>query len=233
MQQAKNGPARQAWQRYLKMAQALDGWIKMEDFARIAAGRNRFHQADSVVGWLARSNRLHWQKYHRRKVYIVPRLAKGQFFSDGRNIAHSLGSTDVRVRIAISDREAQIISERYFRINRLLGIIPDGGFLFPNGWVLLYEFCTQDNSQRLNVLRWKVHQYQRILEDKRQYQVLFVLDIPSERVMETVRKLSHHSAIFYIDYATFQRVPFGQQLSAAIYLNGSSGQLYPLQVHEI
>ena len=118
----------------------------------------------------------------------------------------------------------EIIPERYFRG---FGIVPEWGIKYSES-LLLFEFCTRDNASRSGLVNQKVAMYQKNLPNIEerfggQGTVLFVLDIPREKIKPT------GEFCFFTDYETFKTVPYSQQLTASIYIWGGDGKTYPLR----
>jgi len=209
---------------YLKVAQIFN-WAKSEDFILWFTGKtDRHRRTEAILPRLVKRGKLRAASYHKRLVYTVPRLAKSPAFDDEYQIEHGLGCTDCLVRFVLSDRNVVIVPERKFRGSQ---IRPDGGLIYPNGWRLMYEFGTQDNSKRLGVLKNKIDRYLNVMKDN--HQIVFVLDLPREKVTEIINKLPAHEAIWYIDYQTFKDIPFGKSLETPVYVNGGNGDILPLR----
>jgi hypothetical protein len=207
----------------LKAAQALDGFFTRDQAVQLFFGKNcRHHGIERLLPYLTAKGRLFAYQYHKKLAYIVPRRAKkpGVEF----RIEHGVGCSECKVRLWLADRTAQFVPERRFKG---FTVWPDGGLIYPNGWLLMYEFSTQDNAKRLGVLRNKARHYLQLMKDT--YQVLFVLDLPASKVADVVNKLPQHEAFWYTDFTTFQNVPLGQQLLAPIYINGGNGEILSLR----
>ena len=115
------------------------------------------------------------------------------------------------------------------------------GIRYPNRKLLLFEFSTEDNFERTNLMKGKINAYQRHLEKiEEKFQakatVLFVIDMPRGTVESFVGSLKREvgsaggvppplyegdsfplNPFFFTDYKTFLNVPFGQQMAAEIY----------------
>ncbi|MCI0529403.1 MAG: hypothetical protein L0Y56_18340, partial [Nitrospira sp.] len=136
--------------------------------------------------------------FGKRLVYTVPRRTKGkrpvllkekvgyepkvsEAAISGRNkIVHGLACTECLVRFWRSRMDGEIIAERYFY---RLGAVPEWGIRYPNGKLLLFEFCTESNFLHSNMVKGKINAYKRYLEKiEEKFQakaiVLFVLDVP-------------------------------------------------------
>lgn len=209
----------------LKAAQALDGCFTQEQITKLLFGiEGRKRGVERLLPYLVTRGRLISYPYHKKLVYIVPRRSRKEY--DEFHIEHGLGCTECKVRLWLADRSAQLVPERRFRG---FNVWPDGGLIYPNGWLLMYEFATEDNAKRLSVLRNKVHRYLELIKDH--HQVLFVLDRPADKVKEVIAKLTGHEAIWYVDFTTFKSVPLGRQLLAPIYINGGNGETLSLRAH--
>jgi hypothetical protein len=218
----------------LKIFQTLDGWTTIEDACLLAVGQPHDRQFEGLAGALVKTAQLKALRRGRVTLVSVPRRAKGHKGSSEQNVLHSRGRTSIIARLLLADRTARVIFERQLRQAREFPLVPDGGLVYTSPtsggqWVLLFEYCTPDNAARLNVLRWKANHYLQVAEERPTYQVLFVLDLAADQLPATVSRLPGHGAFWYIDYATFMRIPPGQHLTAPVYLNGGDGQTYPLR----
>ena len=227
----------------------------------------RHRRTEDVLPLLVQKGKLRCVKFGKRLIYTVPRRTKGKLpvllqekseyepkvteaAIAGRNkILHGLACTECLVRVYRSRTESMIIAERYFYG---LGAVPEWGIRYPNGKLLLFEFSTEDNFERTNMIKGKMNAYQRQLEKiEEEFQakatVLFVLDIPRGKVENFVGSLRREAGsvadgdpsaldggdsfpsypFFFTDYKTFLDVPFGQQMTAPIYF-WMDGKEYPL-----
>jgi hypothetical protein len=131
--------------------------------------------------------------------------------------------------------DSSFLPEKYFRAVKLgTSGVPEWGIVYPEGSVLLYEHCTEDNFYRPGHVNRKVNRYQAKLNDFEEHFkcrgiFLFVLDIPRKVVENFVRTLMPtQNAFFFTDYETFLTVPLGKQLTAPIYIWGQDGRVTAL-----
>jgi hypothetical protein len=141
------------------------------------------------------------------------------------------------------------VPERFF--TKFSGV-PEWGIVYPDGKMLLLEFCTRSNFFYSGLMRGKLSAYQRTLEKiEERFQakaiVVFVLDVPRPVVEGYVGSLhgaagsvadaplgggySPLTPFYFVDYETFLKVPIGEQLKAAIYY-WHDGKSYPLSKHD-
>ena len=169
---------------------------------------------------------------------------------NGRNkIVHGLACTEALVRFYRSSADGEIIAERYFYG---LGMVPEWGIRYPNKKMLLFEFCTENNFDFSNMMKGKINAYKKHLgniEEKFASKgiVLFVIDIPRDKVKRFVGSLVAAvgsvadapaegdrfplDPFFFVDYETFLKVPFGNQLIAPIYI-WNNGRSYSLRKND-
>jgi hypothetical protein len=192
---------------FLRVAQVFD-WATKKHFVTWFTGENRprHRRIEILLKRLSDNGKLRVADYGRKKIYITPRRRN----LDNHQIEHGLGVTEGLVRFLVSDRSGIVIPERCFHAQ----VRPEFGIMYGES-TLLYEFCTKDNSHRMNVLKRKVNAYQTYAG---QYVFLFVLDRPREEVKEVVKKLQPKGMFMFTDYETFRSVPLGEQLTAKIYL---------------
>jgi hypothetical protein len=145
--------------------------------------------------------------------------------------------------------DGEVIAERFFYG---LGLVPEWGIRYPNGMMLLFEFCTKSNFMFSRMMIAKIMAYLRNLgkiEDKFQAKaiVVFVIDVPRATVERFVGSLKREvgsvaaddasalyegdsfplNPFFFTDYETFLKVPLGKQLYEPIYF-WRDGKQYPL-----
>lgn len=204
---------------YQKASQVFH-WAKREHYTAWFWGElRRDKRTEVMLPRLVKEGKLIEMAYSKRFVYSCPRRCRGVV----PNIEHGLGCTEGLVRFWRSDMTGEIIPERYFRG---FGIVPEWGIKFSES-LLLFEFCTRDNASRSGLVNRKVRMYQEYLPriEERfggQGVVLFVLDIPREKIKPT------GEFCFFVDYETFKSVPLGHQLTNSIYIWGGDGETYPL-----
>lgn len=186
---------------YLSWLQFINNWASREQVVLLLTGKlDRIHSAETILPRLFRKGLLRRVRYQKRWVYAVRRVTKSQ--STDWNITHGLGCTECLVRIWICDRSGELIPERRFKGRN---IRPEWAIVYPTGKLLLCEFCTADNSNRLRVVKSKITRYQAIMREE--YLILFVMDIPRSQVVDLVSKLRPEGNFLFTDYETFKRVP--------------------------
>ncbi|MBI5954472.1 MAG: hypothetical protein HY865_22675 [Chloroflexi bacterium] len=190
----------------------------------------------------------------KKLIYSVPRRTKGLDYLELKDLhiskkIHGLACTECLVRFYRSEMNGEIVGERHFYG---FGSIPEWGIKYPNGMMLLLEFCTKDNFGRVKVMRDKLTSYKKNLskiEEKFRSQavVIFVLDVSRVTVERYVGSLAvavgsvavsdptapyegtdSPSPFYFVDYETFLKVPIGEQLTAPIYF-WTDGRVYPLR----
>jgi hypothetical protein len=243
-------------------------WATKEHFILWFTGElSRHRRTESLLHKLVQKDRLRSVKFGKRLVYAVPRLTKGKVpvlaeerasyepgasekAVAGRNkIVHGLACTEAIVRFWRSRMDGEIIAERFFYG---CGAVPEWGIRYPNGKMLLFEFCTESNFLFSNNMKGKLNAYQKHLDEiEKKFEakaiVLFVIDIPRDKVERFVGSLKREvgslagaraggdrfpsDPFFFTDYETFLKVPFGQQLTEPIYF-WSDGKQYPLSKND-
>jgi len=255
--------------RYIEAAQVFHWFTKEQIILWFLGFVKRHRRTESVLLKLVRKGKLRCVKFGKRLVYTVPRRTKGKLpvllkekpgyeprmteaAIAGRNkIVHGLGCTECLVRFYRSKMDGEIIAERFFYG---LGAVPEWGIRYPNGKLLLLEYCTENNFLHSNMMKGKINAYIRYLEKiEEKFQanaiVVFVMDVPRVKVKNFVGTLKRDvgsvadasalhegdrfpfNPFFFTDYRTFLDVPFGQQLAAPIYF-WMDGKEYPLKKHD-
>ena len=253
--------------RYLEAAQVFHWFTKEHIILWLLGFLKRHRRTEDMLPKLVQKGKLRSVEFGKRLVYTVPRRTKGKLpvlqkekpayepkvteaAIAGRNkIVHGLGCTECLVRFWRSRIDGEIIAERYFYG---LGVVPEWGIRYPNGKLLLLEFCTKSNFLHSNTMKGKINAYIRHLEKiEEKFQaksiVLFVIDIPRDQVKGFVGTLrrevgsvadGEQSALYggdtfplnpfyFTNYKTFLGIPIGQQLAAPIYI-WMDGKEYPL-----
>ena len=181
--------------------------------------------------------------YGKKLIYALPRKTKGLMNSqDVSKVVHGLACTECLVRIYRSRMDGVVVAERFFYG---LGSVPEWGIIYPEGTMLLLEFCTKSNFFFSGEMKGKLLAYQRNLERiegkfNAKAVVVFVIDIPQGAVrryagglvMQAGSEEHDLSKYFFTDYQTFQKILLGQQLKSAIYFWGYDGKSYPLSLGE-
>lgn len=169
--------------------------------------------------------------YGSKLIYAVPRKGNVDEFSGLSKVVHGLACTEGMVRFWRSDMNGVVVPERFFFG---IGSVPEWGIIYPEGTILLYEYCTKSNFYWTGNMAKKLAAYKKNLEKIEQKFtakaiVVFVLDIPQgvvERWVGSGKSLM--DKCFFTDYETFKKVPIGGQLTAPIYL-WRDGKQYALR----
>src|SRR5258706_10855683 len=146
--------------RYIEAAQVFH-WATKEHFSLWFTGRlDRHRRTESVLHKLVLKDRLRCVRFGKRLVYTVPRRTKGKIptlvtekktYEAGvseaavigaNKIVHGLACTESLIRFWRSRADGEIVAERFFYG---LGAVPEWGIRYPNGKMLLFEFCTKSN----------------------------------------------------------------------------------------
>lgn len=210
---------------YLQTGQHF-AWATYEHYVLWFTGRLRRHKRTEVIlPRLVKEGRLVAVRHGKRLVYSVPRRCQGKKYPD---IEHGLGCTEGLVRFWLSQNDGIILPERAFRG---LGVVPEWGILYPNGRLLLYEYGTPDNFY---LTKGKVTGYRsRIYAVEERFHaeafVVFVLSAGRDALKRYMRTFMPTGWRYtFTDLETFISVPYGQQLTAPIYICGQDGIAHPL-----
>src|SRR6185503_11171656 len=256
--------------RYIEAAQVFHWFTKEHIILWFLGFLKRHRRTESVLLKLVRKGRLRSVKYGKGLVYTVPRRVKGKLpvllkeklgyepkrteaAIAGRNkLVHGLGCTECLIRFYRSRTDGEIIAERFFY---KLGAVPEWGIRYPNGKLLILEFCTENNFLHSNMMKGKINVYKQHLENiEAKFQakaiVLFVMDVPRVKVEGFVGALRREvgsvaddvsalhggdrfplNPFWFTDYQTFLGVPIGQQLAVPIYF-WIDGKEYPLKKND-
>lgn len=218
--------------RYLSAAQVFH-WATQEHFTMWFTGSTmRSKRTEVILPRLVNKGLLVAAKHGKRLVYACPRRVRHPGFY--AKVEHGLGCTEGLIRFWWSDMTAEIVEERFFYG---CGSVPEWGLRYDSGKMILYEYCTADNFSRIDVMRGKLVAYRKHLENinkrfSREGIIVFVCDVPRPKVENFVSeiKTADLPAVF-TDFATFTKVPIGQQLTAKIYIFGGDGSVNPLVNH--
>lgn len=214
--------------RYLSAAQVFH-WATQDHFTLWFTGsKNRSKRTEVILPRLVNKGSLVATKYGKKMVYACPRRVRrpGFFFK----VEHGLGCTEGLIRFWWSDMTAEIVEERFFFG---CGSIPEWGLRYPNGKMLLFEYCTDDNFNRTNVMNSKLYAYRQNLETingkfNSDCFIVFVCDVRRERLESFVAKNKTGLPAVFTDTETFLQVEIGKQLDASIYLF-EDGSINPLR----
>jgi hypothetical protein len=206
---------------YLKVIQYFH-WAKREHYQLWFYGNLMRHKRTEVMlPRLVSQGKLRFMRYGNRLIYAAPRTMKN-FKPHFAKVEHGLACTECLVRIYRSNTDCQVISEKEFV---RIGIKPEWGIYYPNGTSLMFEFCTRDNFERSGLIKNKILRYQNLPDGL----VLFVADVDRGDISNYVFKNMPGERFYFCDYATFLKVPIGEQLTAPIYIWGANGHSYPLK----
>ena len=206
--------------------------------------RTRHRRTESVLRRLTKSGKLRAVYYGKKLIYSIPRISKGtknDEFSGLSKVVHGLACTECLVRFFRSRTDGTVIAECYFSG---LGAVPEWGIVYPNGNMLLFEFCTKHNFFFSGNVQGKLSAYRQNLEkieDKfnAKAMVVFVIDVPRITLEKYIISRAYAGSasaegdtfpfnpFFFTDYETFLNVPIGQALYEPIYI-WSDGKNYPL-----
>lgn len=234
-------------ERYLKTAQVFH-WASRRHYELWFWGERtkRDRRTESVLRKLEERGKLRSIWHDGRKVYSVPRMVKGKTNLDFEppKIKHGVACTECLVRFWRSNTKGTVVAERFFYG---FGSVPEWGIIYPNGKMLLLEFCTFDNFHRAGLVRSKIAAYKKNLPKiqehfKAEVLVVFVIEderevverfVTGERGAGVLRSASPNGDVFpepfyFTDYGVFLSLPVGSQLVLPIYFWYGDGSLYPL-----
>ena len=202
----------------------LVSWATQEHYKMLFTGElNRHRRTEQLMARLTKRGKLVTTRWGKKLAYAVPRMKNSP-------LEHGLGCTETLVRIWRSNPGGTIIQERFFRG---LGSVPDWGINYNEG-LLLCEFSTENNFNGARILKTKItkysRNYQKILQrfNATNIVVLFVMDVPRERVFNFVIRNNTGRLFLFTDYEAFKNVPISQQLKAPIYID-SDGIAGPIE----
>ena len=167
----------------------------------------RHRRTEQILPRMVKKRKLVSRRWGKKLAYAVPRLKN-------TSLEHGLGCTETLIRIWLSDKTGTILPERYFRH---LGSIPDWGIRYGSV-LLLCEFSTKSNFEGARIIKTKMTKYLQNMEKiKKKFNssniiVIFVLDVPKERIQNFIKRNPWDGPFFFTDYETFKDVPLGQQL---------------------
>ena len=200
----------------------------------------RHRRTETVLRRLSRRGKLRSIVYGKRLIYAAPKNVRGkandELFGLSK-VAHGLACTEGLVRFYRSKTDGVVIAERFFYG---CGSVPEWGIIYPEGTMVLFEFCTKSNFFFSGKVKGKLQAYAKNIEKiERKFNahaiVVFVLDVPKDVVERFVtgERLAGPAAgalpnVFFSDYGTFLEVPIGQQLTEPIYF-WNDGRQYPLR----
>jgi hypothetical protein len=189
----------------------------------------RYSTLERYLKRKCRKGELRWANYnHKTKVYAKKMKTKNFDPEDTLRLYHGVATTECFIRFMIA-KEGEALPERMFRS---YGRVPEFAMRYENGSLLLCEFSTKHDVTRTGKIRGKLDGYDDCLPDiEREFSarpvVVFVLDVPRERVRQVVTGYQPSAPFWFTDYQTFCEVPLGQSLTAPIYI-WRDGKEYPL-----
>jgi hypothetical protein len=226
-------------QEYLDVAEVFR-WGYMSHYVRWFTGKSARHQrTERVLKRLVKNGKFKSFLYGSRLIY---ELAKRERGIDTTLAHHGLACTECLVRFYGSKPDGTAIPEKYFRG---FGSVPEWGIIYPDGKLLLFEFCTKSNFLYSGNMRGKLGAYRQNLhkiEEKfnAKAMVIFVLEVDRGVVERWVGSVggvpplsngdTFPDPFFFTDYETFLKVPFGQAIEAPIYF-WVDGKEYSLNGH--
>lgn len=207
---------------------SLFHWADRSDFVRAIKGRDmRLRGVEWNLPRLVKQKKLKRKRIGNKHVYALPRT-KG--YTD-HNVKHGLMCTDALVRFHVS-KAGDYISERDFKRERF-DPIPEFGVRYNGGdaVVLLFEYSSPDQVRRKKTLHDKLKKYQNLGQFRKAFKaepyLVHVLDAPEWHVDDLADKHSHNNNFYFTDARQFYSVPYGEQLSRAIYTwRGEKVSLY-------
>lgn len=221
---------------YLKMASLLDWFTREQAVVWFTGNEGRHKRTEAVLPLLVQEGKLRTVTYGKRLVYTHTRNGRGRETPEGHiksyaRIAHGLGVTECLVRFRRSTMDSEVLRERHFRG---CGILPDFALRFPAGKMAGVEFTTADNHYKKGNMTGKLRRYRKNIEQiearfKAEFFAVFVVDIRREKIAWFVERANTAGPFFFCDYETFRQVPYGQQLTAPIYIWGGDGKEYRLK----
>jgi len=196
--------------------------------------RTRHRRTETALRRLSHSGKLRAFYYGKKLIYSVPRKSKGtrlDEFAGLSKVVHGLACTECLVRFFRSRIDGTVIAERYFST---LGAVPEWGILYPNGSLLLFEFCTKDNFFFSGKVIGKMAAYRKNLERIEEKfaaraVVVFIADVKPGVLERFVKsRLMSEGKFFFCDYETFLTLPIGRAIYEPIYTWSFDGKRYPL-----
>lgn len=163
-----------------------------EHYAMWMTGKmDRHGRTEKALPALVKKGYLVALPYGRKNLYTTPDRAR--LTTLGNTLAihpyHGLACTDIILRLVFNDPRRTLLSERVCGAYRW-GIKPECGFLL-NSVATLLEFGTADNVEQGKV-KQKINRYREAGDQIRfdlnaELEVLFVLDIPADKVERHVQ----------------------------------------------
>jgi hypothetical protein len=154
---------------------------------------------------------------------------KGRGGLQKEKIYHDLTSTKAAIRFQASE-VVNWYGERFFKQARLYPM-PEWAAQY-NGFIYLFEFSTENNFKRTDLMRKKIKNYRESHKRMKEFFMadpitIFVFDVPKSRV-EKFAKQQPYDQFYYTDLGSFETVKKGKQFQAPIYIWGGNGKYYSL-----
>jgi len=197
-------------------------WAGKDDFERAITGRaGRTKVIEYNLPRLVKRRKLKTKKIKSFGNRLFYSLVGNRKTSDNA-VVHGLYCTDALIRFHLS-KNGDYVSERDFRARRFKPT-PEFGVRYEDGKgaLLLFEHSTADNFRRKQLIDKKIDSYSKGLDQfKKGYCaepfLVYVIDAPNWEVEELARKWDHNN-FYFTDATQFYSVPYGEQLSAQIYI---------------
>jgi len=197
-------------------------WASREDFERAitrSAGRTKVIEYN--LPSLVKGRKLKTKKIKSFGNRLFYSLVGNRKTSDNA-IVHGLHCTDALIRFHLS-KSGEYISEREFRAGRFKPT-PEFGVCYEGGKrvLLLFEYSTADNFRRKRLIDKKIDSYAKGLgrfrnEYNAEPYLVYVIDAPKGEV-EILAGRWDYNNFYFTDAKRFYSVPYGEQLSAQIYI---------------
>lgn len=150
-------------------------------------------------------------------------------WSQPMHLMHGIVCTRALLRFWGADRDCELIGENEFRKHKF-GVVPEWGILYPNGSLLLCEYCTADNVGRNGLVPKKVNFYIRFTKSIQSHfnaRVVVVFILESRDAMKTATQCEATSFIYFVERDKFFSVNPNDQITAPVYW--LDGKEYPLR----
>ena len=206
---------------YLSTAQQLS-WFTLPQLQQLFHLNGRAYRLERLSKKLSDKGKLKAEQYGHLKAYIVPRLARKEGFNEPGHIYHGVATS--QIIISFLQEGAEVASKKMWFGQ---GIYPDCTIQFQSGWLMPVEFATKEHSRMLGVYKSKVTRYISLLQEK--WLILFVMDVPLNRLEYLVSQYTPHPSFYYITYEGFLQIPYGRHLDTPCYLNGATRKMEALR----
>lgn len=189
-------------------------------------GRDR--RTEVLLKRLADRGELRRKRHGKPFVYWSP----DNWRTEPAHVEHGLMCTEALVRFFLAKRGIPI-RERSFK-GMKFHVVPEWGMDY-DGSLLLFEYGTEDNFYYTprKITAYKKNLYKLEYAFTGHAVVLFVLDAERKHLKRYLESRMPIGGEFYFcDTETFLSVPYGDQLTADIYIWGGDGNTYPLSQHD-